>query len=281
MTENRFLLDRIIRTALEEDLGSGDVTTDSIVGPEVQGTASLMAREHLVLAGLHVFTGVFHALSEEVRVESDYQDGQVVPAGGRICRVMGPVSILLKGERTALNFLQRMCGIATTTRTYVEKCRPWKARVVDTRKTVPGLRVLDKYAVRVGGGFNHRLGLFDGILIKDNHIAAAGSVTRAVELAKRGASHLLKVEVEVEDLEGLHEAIEAGADVVLLDNMSPEQMKRAVAAAGGRVLLEASGGIELGNIEQVAATGVDIISVGALTHSARASDLSLELEVMP
>jgi len=275
------VLERIIRMALEEDLGSGDVTTDSIVSPGVQGTASLVAREQLVLAGLHVFAGVFQTLSGEVRFENHYQDGQVVPAGGRICRVTGPVSVLLKGERTALNFLQRMCGIATTTRTYVEKCRPWKARVVDTRKTAPGLRVLDKYAVRMGGGFNHRLGLSDGILIKDNHIAAAGSVTRAGELAKRGAPHLLKVEVEVEDLEGLREAIEAGAEVVLLDNMSPGEMKKAVEAAGGRVVLEASGGIDLGNIERVAETGVDIISVGALTHSAMASDLSLELQGMP
>ncbi|MEW6665524.1 MAG: carboxylating nicotinate-nucleotide diphosphorylase [Thermodesulfobacteriota bacterium] len=281
MTESRFFLDRIIRAALEEDLGAGDVTTDSIVDPGVKGTASLMARERLVLAGLHVFKEVFDALSEEIRIDYDYLEGQVVPAGERICRLTGPVSILLKGERTALNFLQRMCGIATTTRAYVERCKPWKTRVVDTRKTAPGLRALDKYAVRVGGGFNHRLGLFDGILIKDNHISAAGSVSRAVELAKRGASHLLKVEVEVEDLEGLRDAIKAGADVVLLDNMSPEQMKRAVQEAGGRVLLEASGGIDMENIEQVAATGVDIISVGALTHSARASNLSLELEVMP
>jgi nicotinate-nucleotide pyrophosphorylase (carboxylating) len=272
------LLERIIRAALEEDLGMGDVTTDPIVSPALKGTASLLAREELVLAGLQVFMGVFRALSAEVRFENDYPEGGVVPAGARICRVIGPVSILLKGERTALNFLQRMCGIATATRQYVEKCRPWKARVVDTRKTVPGLRVLDKYAVRVGGGFNHRLGLFDGILIKDNHIAAAGSVSRAVELAKKGAPHVLKVEVEVEDLEGLREAIEAGADVVLLDNMSPGQMKRAVEAAGGRVVLEASGGIDLGNIAEVAETGVDIISVGALTHSVRASNLSLELE---
>lgn len=281
MTESPFFVERIIRTALEEDLGTGDLTTDAIVAPGLQGTASLVAREELVLAGLHIFIGVFHALSREICFENHYQDGQVVPAGGRVCRVTGSVSILLKGERTALNFLQRMCGIATTTRRYVEKCRPWEVRVVDTRKTVPGLRVLDKYAVRVGGGFNHRLGLFDGILIKDNHIVAAGSVARAVELAKKSAPHVLKVEVEVEDLEGLREAIEAGADVVLLDNMSPEQLKKAVEAAGGRVVLEASGGIDLGNIRQVAETGVDIISVGALTHSARASNLSLELEAMP
>jgi nicotinate-nucleotide pyrophosphorylase (carboxylating) len=278
MNENPFLMDRIIRSALEEDLGAGDVTTDSIVAPELRGSASLVAREELVLAGLHVFAAVFHALSREVTFENFFQEGQGVPAGGTICRVRGPVRVLLKAERTALNFLQRMCGIATTTRRYVEKCGPWKAKVVDTRKTAPGLRLLDKYAVRVGGGFNHRLGLFDGILIKDNHIAAAGSVRRAVESAKKGAPHVLKVEVEVEDLEGLREAVEAGADVVLLDNMSPELMRKAVEAAGGRVVLEASGGIHLGNIEEVARTGVDIISVGALTHSVKASDLSLEME---
>ncbi|MBN1104902.1 MAG: carboxylating nicotinate-nucleotide diphosphorylase [Deltaproteobacteria bacterium] len=278
MIESPVLLDRVIRSALEEDLGTGDLTTDLIVDPGLKGTATLLAREELVLAGMHVFGRVFQILSDQVSFEHTYRDGEVVPAGRKICRICGAVSIILKGERTALNFLQRMSGIATMTRGFVEKCGGREVRVVDTRKTAPGLRMLDKYAVRTGGGFNHRFGLYDGILIKDNHIAAAGSITRAVNLAKQGCPHTLKVEVEVEDFEGLREAIEAGADVVLLDNMPPELMRKAVELARGRVLLEASGGIGAENIESVAETGVHLISVGALTHSARGVDMSLELE---
>jgi len=278
MIESPVLLDRVIRSALEEDLGTGDLTTDLIVDPGRRGSASLLSREELVLAGMHVFCSVFQILSDDISFEHAYRDGEVVPAGQGICRVSGTVSVILKGERTALNFLQRMCGIATMTRRFVDKCGGWEVRVVDTRKTAPGLRIFDKYAVRTGGGFNHRFGLYDGILIKDNHIAAAGSITRAVTLARRGCPHTLKVEVEVENLDELREALDAGADAVLLDNMSPDLMQKAVELAGGRVLLEASGGIGLGNIESVARTGVHIISVGALTHSPRAVDMSLELE---
>lgn len=277
MIEQTPMLDRIIHTALAEDLGAGDLTTDLIVPTHQRGEAVLMAKEQLTLAGLHVFSRVFQILSEDMSFDYHFRDGHVVPAQERICQLAGSTSVILKGERTALNFLQRMSGIATLTRRYVERCGASHVRVVDTRKTAPGLRMLDKYAVRMGGGFNHRFGLYDGILIKDNHIAAAGSIAKAVGLARQGCPHTLKVEVEVEDLEGLREALDAGADAVLLDNMSPGLMRKAAEMAAGKVLLEASGGISLENIEEVAKTGVHIISVGALTHSPRAVDISLEM----
>ena len=277
MLENQIILDRTLRKALEEDLGAGDLTTNAIIDPGRQASASLWAREAMVLAGLHVFSRVFRLLAPEMTFQVYFEEGRFVPEGEKICQITGPANAILKGERTALNFLQRMSGIATLTKSYVEKVGSQKVRLVDTRKTAPGLRLFDKYAVRMGGGFNHRLGLYDGILIKDNHISAAGSVTNAVRLAKQGSPHTLKVEVEVEDLKALEEAIEAGADAILLDNMAPPMLKEAVKLSGGRVLLEASGGINLKNIEEIAKTGVDIISVGALTHSAKAVDVSLEM----
>ena len=277
MIENPIILDPVIKIALEEDLGPGDLTTDAIVNPSAIGKGVLLARESLVLAGLPVFKRVFDLLSPDMAFEFHFQDGGAVPGGAKIGVVSGPLGAILKGERTALNFLQRMSGIATLTKSYVDKVGGQKVRVVDTRKTVPGLRVLDKYAVRMGGGFNHRLGLFDGILIKDNHIAAAGSVRKAVSLAKKNVPHTVKIEVEVEDLRGVEEAIQAGADAVLLDNMSPEMMRKAVDVVRGRLAIEASGNINLENIEEVAQTGVNLISVGALTHSPRAVDLSLEV----
>jgi nicotinate-nucleotide pyrophosphorylase (carboxylating) len=277
MFDDQIIVGSLIRKALEEDLGSGDLTTNATIDPDLKGRASLLARETLVLAGLPVFIKVFRMLSVEIISEDYFEDGQVVQEGEKICQITGPANAILKGERTALNFLQRMSGIATLTKTYVDKVGLQKVRLVDTRKTAPGLRLFDKYAVRMGGGFNHRMGLYDGVLIKDNHISAAGSITNAVDLAKRKVPHTIKVEVEVEDLEALEEAIQAGADVVLLDNMSPHRLKEAVRLSNGRVPLEASGGINLKNIEQIAKTGVDIISVGALTHSAKAVDISLEM----
>jgi nicotinate-nucleotide pyrophosphorylase (carboxylating) len=277
MFDDQIILGSLIRKALEEDLGSGDLTTNATIDPDLKGRASLLARETLVLAGLPVFIKVFSMLSVEIIFEDYFEDGQVVQEGEKICQITGPANAILKGERTALNFLQRMSGIATLTKTYVDKVGLQKVRLVDTRKTAPGLRLFDKYAVRMGGGFNHRMGLYDGVLIKDNHSSAAGSITNAVDLAKRKVPHTIKVEVEVEDLEALEEAIQAGADVVLLDNMSPHRLKEAVRLSNGRVPLEASGGINLKNIEQIAKTGVDIISVGALTHSAKAVDISLEM----
>ena len=277
MIENQIWLDRIIQNALEEDLGGGDLTTDAIIDPEIRGKAVLETRQPMVLAGLHVFSRVFQLLSSEIQFEYFFKDGHQVPKGEKICILSGSLSAILKAERTALNFIQRMSGIATLTRSYVDKVATLKVKVLDTRKTAAGLRVLDKYAVRMGGGFNHRLGLYDGILIKDNHIMAAGSIAKAITLARESVPHTLKVEVEVEDLSGVEEAIQAGADTVLLDNMSTDEMREAVRLSGGKVTIEASGNVNLENIIEIAQTGVDLISVGALTHSASAVDMSLEL----
>ncbi len=277
MIEQFPLLKHLIHAALEEDLGSGDLTTDAIIDPEVPGKASLIARERLVLAGLPVFKQVFLELNPETEFEEYFNEGDVVQAGETVCRLTGPLAQILKVERTALNFLQRMSGIATLTRQYVEKANSSKAKILDTRKTVPGFRWLDKYAVRTGGGFNHRFGLFDGILIKDNHIAVAGSISTAVGLARKKSPHTLKVEVEVENMEGVEEALKAGADIIMLDNMDLRQMRKAVNMVNGRALVEASGGINLNTIKDVAKTGVDFISVGALTHSPKAADFSLEI----
>ncbi|MDY6971661.1 MAG: carboxylating nicotinate-nucleotide diphosphorylase [Thermodesulfobacteriota bacterium] len=277
MIEHHHLLERIVRFALEEDLGSGDITTNTIVDSVTMGKAYLLAREKLVLAGLPVFKKVFSLIDPRIELEECFEEGEQVPKGSRICVLTGPLNSILQGERTAINFLQRMSGIATLTRQCVERVRSLGVRVLDTRKTAPGLRLLDKYAVRMGGGLNHRFGLFDGILIKDNHITAAGSITRAVELATKGGPHSLRIEVEVEDLAGAKEAMQAGADTIMLDNMDLRQMRKVVQFLKGRVMIEASGGINLETILDVAGTGVDFVSVGALTHSATAADLSLEI----
>ena len=277
MIENQFQIDDMIKRALDEDLGAGDITTGAIVDPRVKGKAVLLAKEDFVLAGGQVFARVFELLEPETVCRLFFQDGDKVTTRKIIGEVFGTVTALLQGERTALNFVQRMSGIATLTRHFVDKVGKNKAKIVDTRKTVPGLRLLDKYAVQAGGGYNHRMGLFDGILIKDNHIVAAGSITRAVESAKQHAPHTLKIEVEVQRLDQIEEAIAAGADIVLLDNMNLEQLKNAVHMVRQRVLLEVSGGVNLNTVDKIAATGVDIISVGALTHSVKAVDISLEL----
>ena len=274
---NTLLIDKIIDNALAEDLGPGDLTTEALIDPSIKGKARLVPREEMVLAGIEVFGRVFSRLDPDIALEWNFQDGDVVPAGRDIGVVEGSLRGILSAERTALNFLQHLSGIATLTKRYVDKAGPFKVRVVDTRKTTPGLRILEKYAVRVGGAHNHRLGLFDGVLIKDNHIAAAGSISRAVEKIRADVPHTVKIEVEVDDLKGLEEAMRVGADAVLLDNMAIDEMKEAVSIAGGRVLLEASGGITLETIGEVAQTGVDLISVGALTHSARSVDISLEI----
>jgi nicotinate-nucleotide pyrophosphorylase (carboxylating) len=270
-------IDKIIDSALEEDLGPGDITTSAIIDPSMKGEARLLAKEEIILAGIEVFSRVFSRLDSEIIVECMYHDGDAVPDGDDICAVKGSMRGILSGERTALNFLQHLSGIATLTRRHVEKTDSSRVRVIDTRKTTPGLRILEKYAVRMGGGFNHRFGLFDGILIKDNHIAAAGSLSKALAKIKGRVPHTLRIEVEVEDIKGVEEAIGAGADAILLDNMSLKEIREAVSIAGGRVLLEASGGINLESIEEISKTGIDLISVGAITHSARSVDISLEL----
>jgi len=271
------LVDRIIENALDEDIGPGDITTSAIVDPALKGEARLLAKEELVLAGMDIVSRVFCLIDPGITVESAFRDGDRVSEGATIARLKGPLQGILVGERTALNFLQHLSGIATLTRRYVETIYPAAVRVIDTRKTTPGLRVLEKYAVRVAGGANHRFGLFDGILIKDNHIAAAGSISRAVERLQSRVPHTVRIEIEVTDIKGLEEAINAGADAVMLDNMSLEDMSRAVSIAGGRVIVEASGGVTLETIREIAKTGVDLISVGAITHSARSVDISLEV----
>jgi nicotinate-nucleotide pyrophosphorylase (carboxylating) len=270
-------IERIVSGALEEDLGSGDITTSAIIDPSAKGKARALAKEEIVLAGADIFSMVFSRLDPKITVEFHYHDGDIIRSGKDICLVKGPLKGILTGERTALNFLQHLSGIATITRKYVEKTASYSVRVVDTRKTTPGLRVLEKYAVTMGGGFNHRFGLFDGILIKDNHIAVAGSISEAVKNMKAKMTHTLKIEVEVDDIKDVEEAISAGADAILLDNMSPKELREAVSIAGGRVLLEASGGVTLESVEEIAKTGINIISVGSITHSARSVDISLEI----
>jgi len=265
-----------IRRALEEDVGPGDCTTSLLIPEKKKSSAQFIAKEHFILAGLHFVSLVFQLLDQTVRFRPFFTDGSVIKKGGIIAEVSGYTGVLLAGERVSLNLLQRLSGIATLTRLYVQKIKGLKAKIVDTRKTTPCLRFMEKYAVRTGGGCNHRFGLFDGILIKDNHIKAVGSIQKAIERAK-GSHHLSKIEIEVETIRGLSEAIDAGADVVMLDNMSVADMRRAVKAANGRVVLEASGGVTLENVREVAETGVDLISVGALTHSAPAVDISLKI----
>ncbi len=278
MDSDRFSpIGRMVRLALEEDMGPGDATTRAVVDPHTPGDAILIAREEMILAGMAVFKRTFLEVDATLAFVTRYEDGEVVPEGATVCRIKGRLASILSGERTALNFLQRMSGIATLTRRYVEAIQGSRATILDTRKTAPGLRWCDKYSVKTGGGQNHRFGLFDGILIKDNHIAAAGSISKAVSKARKGSAHTLKVEVEVEDLAGVKEACLAGADIILLDNMTLLEMKEAVGLINGAALVEASGGVTLDAIKEIASTGVDYISVGALTHSPAAADFSLEI----
>ena len=268
-------LDEALRAWLLEDLGPGDLTSFLLVPEALEGEAVVLAKEAGVVAGLPVAGRVFALADPKVAFTPLVAEGALVARGQEVARVAGPLRGILAGERLALNLLQRLSGIATLTRAYVEALKGTRAQVLDTRKTTPGLRALEKYAVRVGGGRNHRFGLFDGILIKENHVRAAGGVGEAVRRAKAGAPHYLKVEVEVTSLEELEEALEAGADLILLDNFPLEAIRQAVRRVGGRVPLEASGNMTLERAKEAAEAGVDFISVGALTHSARALDLSL------
>ncbi|AEG16716.1 MULTISPECIES: carboxylating nicotinate-nucleotide diphosphorylase [Desulfofundulus] len=274
------VLEDLIDRVLKEDIGTGDVTTNSIVPPDYTTIGFIHAKEPGVVAGLPVAGAVFRRLSPHISFQIRVREGERVQAGQLLARVEGEARAILSGERVALNLLQRMSGIATYTARLVELIREFKAKIVDTRKTTPGLRILEKYAVRVGGALNHRFGLYDAVLIKDNHIKVAGSITRAVELARANIPHTMKVEVEVEDLTGVEEALAAGADIIMLDNMDIPTMTRAVELAAGRAYLEASGRINEQNIVEVARTGVDFISLGALTHSARSLDISLDVGEM-
>jgi len=271
-------LDAAIYNALAEDKPTLDMTSDALFGDDHRSRAKLIAKAPGVLSGLEVFRRVFALISDQVDVEASKSDGEEVALGEIIAVLTGPTKALLFGERTALNFLQRMSGIATETHRYVEAVKDLPAKIVDTRKTAPGLRLFDKMAVRHGGAFNHRFNLSDGVLIKDNHIAAAGGISAAIRKVKQEIPHTIRIEVEVESLDGLLEAIAAGADIVMLDNMSLAQMKEAVQVNCGRVLLEASGNMNLETVRLVAETGVDLISVGKLTHSVTAMDISLRFE---
>jgi nicotinate-nucleotide pyrophosphorylase (carboxylating) len=269
----------LIQMAIEEDLGRGDVTTEATIAEHVVSRARLMAKQEIVLAGMEVFTGVYTILDDSIQIDASRKDGDLVPVGAVIAELNGCARSLLMGERVALNFLQRLSGIATLTRRYVEAVKGYKANIVDTRKTTPGWRVLEKYAVRAGGGKNHRHDLGDGVLIKDNHIVAAGGIKPAIEMARRHSHHLLKIEVEVETLEQLEEALQARADVIMLDNMSPAMLATAVKMIAGRAIVEASGGVSLETVVEMACTGVDLISVGKLTHSAPGADIHIEFDV--
>jgi nicotinate-nucleotide pyrophosphorylase (carboxylating) len=273
-----------VNVALAEDIGRGDMTTRSTVRPGVLARGNFLAKQDLVLAGLEVADVVFSTFNPQIQIESTASDGDEVKADKVFARVTGDAQLLLTAERTALNFLQQLSGIATVTRQYVEAIAGTNAKIVDTRKTTPGLRMLEKYAVTCGGGHNHRLGLDDGVLIKDNHSALAGNVSEAVRRARETVGHLHKIEVEVSNFEQLREALQAKADIVMLDNMTPEQVREAVAIINQyephdrRTLTEASGGITLANVRAFAEAGVDLISIGALTHSAPAVDISFKIK---
>src|SRR5215470_172995 len=269
----------LIEAALAEDIGRGDITTELTVPATLRATAVIVAKEAGVLAGAPMVDGVFAALgARDLSVAHHSSDGSGFAAGATLMTLEGAAADLLTGERTALNFLQRLCGVATLTRRFVEAVAGTRARIIDTRKTTPGWRALQKYAVRMGGGQNHRGGLDDGILIKDNHLLAAGGVTAAVDAARRGAAHTTRIQVECATLAEVDEALAAGADAILLDNMSIDQLRAAVRRIAGRAIVEASGGVTLATVRAIAETGVDLISVGELTHSAPAIDLSMKIQ---
>lgn len=268
----------IIKAALAEDIGTGDITTQATVPPKRQGRAVAVAKDDFVVAGVDVFEATFQCLNKNIKVKKMIMDGCRAKKGAVIAEVEGSLSGILQAERVALNLFQRMSGIATQTAKYVEAVRGAKAKILDTRKTVPGLRILDKMAVRLGGGTNHRIGLYDGVLIKDNHIEAAGGITAAVAAQRKHLQRKLKIEVETRNLREVKEALKCGVDIIMLDNMSNAAMRKAVDFIAGRALTEASGNVNLRRVREIAATGVDLISIGELTHSVQAADISLKVQ---
>ncbi len=270
-------LETLIELALAEDIGPGDLTSEALFPAKATGRADFVAREAMVVSGLQVASAVFARLDPGCRFRALEAEGTRVRAGARLASVSGPLRSLLTGERTALNFVRRLCGIASLTREYVDALAGTDCTLLDTRKTTPGWRALEKAAVRAGGGHNHRLGLFDGVMIKDNHIQAAGSIAKAIGLARRRVPPTVRIEVECDDLRQVRSAVAAGADIVMLDNMSPKKMARAVQIVDGRALTEASGRLDLGTIRAAAEAGVDFASVGALTHGAKAADVAMDL----
>ena len=268
--------DKLIRMALQEDITSEDVSTNAVMRSAVKGTVDLIAKEDGIIAGLDVYARVFQILDEKTEISFNFKDGEAVKKGDLLGTVTGDIRVLLSGERVALNYLQRMSGIATYTKQVSKLLEGSKVTLLDTRKTTPNCRVFEKYAVRVGGGCNHRYNLSDGVLLKDNHIGAAGSITKAIQMAKAYAPFVRKIEIETETLEQVAEAVEAGADIIMLDNMTPEVMKQAVALIDGRTQTECSGNITKENIARICEIGVDFVSSGALTHSAPILDVSLK-----
>jgi nicotinate-nucleotide pyrophosphorylase (carboxylating) len=271
------LIRKLIEEALWEDIGPGDVTSDAVISEEASATAEIIAKQDLIVVGVLIAREVFRKLDPWVQFTPLALDGNQVKSGSIIAQIQGKARALLAGERVALNIMQHLSGIATLTSKFVEALKGSRAEVLDTRKTIPGLRVLEKYAVRMGGGRNHRFGLYDGILIKDNHIATAGGIIKAMAEIRKKVQPLLKIEVEVKTLDEVREAMAAGATMILLDNMAPHLMKQAVNIVSGRVLVEASGNVTLENVKSIAETGVDFISSGSLTHSAPAADISMKI----
>lgn len=272
-----FALDDSLRRWLEEDIGTGDLTSEALIPEDAVTTGLIHAKDTGILCGVDVARRVFELLDPSLEFTALAKDGDTLAYGTKIAEIKGSARSVLTGERLALNLLQHLSGVATQTKQLADIAKPYGTRVVDTRKTTPGLRQLEKYAVRVGGGHNHRLGLYDAILIKDNHIAVAGGVKEALARAKAYASHMTKIEIEVESLAQAKEAVQGGADVIMLDNMAPDEMKECVDMIGHRAVVEASGGITAKNLAAAAAAGVDVISVGALTHSVKAVDISLDV----
>ncbi|MBU4350241.1 carboxylating nicotinate-nucleotide diphosphorylase [bacterium] len=270
-------IDKIIEQALLEDIGTGDITTESVIPLNLKAKGIIKTSEEGVVAGLDIVCLVFKKLDSEICFQSKMKDGNKILPEEILAEITGPARIILKGERVALNFLQRLSGIATITSKFCQEVKDLPVRIVDTRKTTPGLRILEKYAVRMGGGHNHRFGLYDAVLIKDNHIAVAGGIKSAVNSVRKQISHTVKIEVEVENLSQLQEALEMKVDIIMLDNMNLDTIKEAVKMVKGTALIEASGGITLEKVRKIAQTGVDLISIGALTHSVKSLDINMEI----
>jgi len=275
--KENILIDKIIEQALLEDIGTGDITTESIIPSNLKAKGIIKTFEKGVIAGLDIACLVFQKLDAEIVFQEKTKDGTKVIRGKELAEITGPARTILMGERVALNFLQRMSGIATITSKFCEEVKDFPVRIVDTRKTTPGLRILEKYAVRMGGGYNHRFGLYDAVLIKDNHIAVAGGIKSAVDSVRKQSSHTVKIEVEVESLSQLQEALKAQVDIIMLDNMDLETIKEAVKMVKGKILIEASGEITLEKVRKIAQAGIDLISIGALTHSVKSLNISMEI----
>jgi len=277
LVKENILINKIIEQALLEDIGTGDITSESIVPSDLKAKGIIKTSEEGIVAGLNITSLVFKKLDSEIIFQEKIKDGTKVTRGKVLAEITGSARTILKGERVALNFLQRMSGIATITSKFCQEIEGFPVRIVDTRKTTPGLRILEKYAVSMGGGHNHRFGLYDAVLIKDNHIAVAGGIRPAVDSVRKQISHTVKIEIEVENLSQLQDALRVKADIIMLDNMDLDTMEEAVKIAKGRALIEASGGITLEKVRKIAQTGVDLISIGSLTHSVKSLDISMEI----